>query len=183
MSYTKTSKSMCWRFLIFLEKILKICKNVKTVIKPMDFQRFWSAMLTLGPPKNIENHQNTIGFAMVSVFSQFLTEAQKKLKNTENEVMSGHENHYNPAAKLCFVKKCRFCTSTGDLLKMSAVELRNMYFRLGGKPYFACSEIDEKTIDFIIVSSSHVRSKTKICIIQGNNNILSKTERCRILLR
>ncbi len=44
-------------------------KNVKTAIKPMDVQRFWSAMLTLGPPKNIENHQNTIGLAMVSVIS------------------------------------------------------------------------------------------------------------------
>ncbi len=36
-------------------------------IKPMDFERLGSAMLTLGPPKRIEHHQRTIGFEVVSV--------------------------------------------------------------------------------------------------------------------
>ncbi len=48
-------------------------KDVKIAIKPMDVERCWSAMLTLGPPKNTENHQQTIGFGMVSVIFKFLT--------------------------------------------------------------------------------------------------------------
>ncbi len=79
--------------------------------------------------------------------------------------MLGHEKHYNPASKLSCLKTCRFCIPTGKLSKMWDAELRIMYFRLGEKPYLACSEIDEKTIEFIICSSSHVCSKPKICII------------------